>query len=89
MTDAPRSFLPVSGNVLPRFAGIPTFMRLPHIPLEDANAALGYVGAKVDRLRELVARMEGPDDVKLIPEYYRKSRERKGPAAVLVGLETA
>ena len=31
----------------------------------------------------------GPDDVKLIPEYYRKSRERKGPAAVLVGLETA
>ena len=35
------------------------------------------------------ARMEGPDDVKLIPEYYRKSRERKGPAAVLVGLETA
>jgi hypothetical protein len=35
------------------------------------------------------ARMEGPDDVHLIPEYYRKSRERKGPAAVLVGLETA
>jgi sulfopyruvate decarboxylase TPP-binding subunit len=35
------------------------------------------------------ARMEGPDDVKLIPEYYRKSRERNGPAAVLVGLETA
>jgi sulfopyruvate decarboxylase TPP-binding subunit len=35
------------------------------------------------------ARLEGPDDVKLIPEYYRKSRERKGPAAVLVGLETA
>jgi hypothetical protein len=33
--------------------------------------------------------MEGPDDVKLIPEYYRKSRERNGPAAVLVGLETA
>jgi hypothetical protein len=27
--------------------------------------------------------------VKLIPEYYRKSRERKGPAAILVGLETA
>ena len=35
------------------------------------------------------ARMEGPDDVHLIAEYYRKSRERKGPAAVLVGLETA
>lgn len=35
------------------------------------------------------ARLEGPDDVHLIAEYYRKSRERKGPAAVLVGLETA
>lgn len=32
--------------------------------------------------------MEGPDDVHFIPEYYRKSRERKGPAVVLVGLET-
>jgi hypothetical protein len=27
--------------------------------------------------------------VHLIPEYYRLSRERRGPAAVLVGLETA
>ena len=34
------------------------------------------------------ARLEGPDDVHLIPEYYRLSRQRKGPAAVLVGLET-
>ena len=30
-----RRFRPVSGNVLPRFAGIPTFMRLPHVNLED------------------------------------------------------
>jgi len=51
MTDAPRSFLPVSGNVLPRFAGIPTFMRLPHIPLEDAKAAgveIGLIGVPWD-----------------------------------------
>ena len=34
------------------------------------------------------ARLEGPDDVHRIPEYYRLSRERRGPAAVLVGLET-
>ena len=34
------------------------------------------------------ARLEGPNDVHLIPEYYRLSRERRGPAAVLVGLET-
>jgi guanidinopropionase len=29
------SFRPVSGFDLPRFAGIPTFMRLPHVPLGD------------------------------------------------------
>ena len=34
------------------------------------------------------ARLEGPDDVHRIPEYYRLSRQRNGPAAVLVGLET-
>jgi hypothetical protein len=34
------------------------------------------------------ARLEGPDDVRLIPDYYRLSRERRGPAALLVGLET-
>src|SRR5712691_7651545 len=35
------------------------------------------------------ARLEGPDDVKLIPQYYRLSRERRGPTALLVGLETS
>jgi guanidinopropionase len=30
-------FRPVSGNELPRFAGIATFMRLPHIAVEDAG----------------------------------------------------
>jgi hypothetical protein len=35
------------------------------------------------------ARLEGPDDVHFIPEYYRLSRERRGPAAVLVGLPTS
>ena len=27
---------PISGLVTPRFGGIATFMRLPHVPLEDA-----------------------------------------------------
>lgn len=36
MEKPSRRFRPVSGNVLPRFAGIPTFMRLPHVSLEDA-----------------------------------------------------
>ncbi len=34
------------------------------------------------------ARLEGPNDVHLIPEYYRLAQKRRGPAAVLVGLET-
>ena len=33
MAGDPQSFKPVSGNVMPRFSGIATFMRLPY--LED------------------------------------------------------
>ena len=33
----PKSFQPVSGFDLPRFAGVPTFMRLPHVPLDDED----------------------------------------------------
>ncbi len=40
---------PISGNVLPRFAGIATFMRLPHIPVEDAeNIDIGLCGVPWD-----------------------------------------
>ncbi len=45
------SFLPVSGLELPRFAGVPTFMRLPHVPLDDACIAevdIGLIGAPWD-----------------------------------------
>jgi guanidinopropionase len=44
-------FLPVSGFVLPRFAGIPSFMRLPHVPLEDqriGKVEVGLVGVPWD-----------------------------------------
>lgn len=44
-------FEPVSGFVLPRFAGIPTFMRLPHVPLDDprlAQVQVGLIGAPWD-----------------------------------------
>lgn len=37
MDKKSRKFRPVSGNVLPRFAGIPTFMRLPYMRLEDTK----------------------------------------------------
>tara|TARA_R110002020_G_scaffold64925_10_gene171870 strand:- start:315 stop:1289 length:975 start_codon:yes stop_codon:yes gene_type:complete len=44
-------FHPVSGFDLPRFAGVATFMRLPHVALEDpriADVAIGLIGAPWD-----------------------------------------
>ncbi len=44
-------FQPVSGFELPRFAGIPTFMRLPHVPPghpRRAEVELGLVGVPWD-----------------------------------------
>lgn len=44
-------FRPVSGVDLPRFAGIATFMRLPHIPLDDeriGEVQIGLIGAPWD-----------------------------------------
>jgi guanidinopropionase len=49
MVDA--FFQPVSGLDLPRFAGIPTFMRLPHVPLDHpriAQVQIGLIGAPWD-----------------------------------------
>ncbi|WP_087718431.1 agmatinase [Salinicola salarius] len=44
-------FHPVSGFDLPRFSGIPTFMRLPHVGIEDArlnDVQIGLVGTPWD-----------------------------------------
>ena len=44
-------FHPVSGFELPRFAGIPTFMRLPHVPLDHARIGeveIGLIGVPWD-----------------------------------------
>ncbi|MEM6823660.1 MAG: agmatinase [Pseudomonadota bacterium] len=44
-------FRPVSGMDLPRFAGVPTFMRLPHIPLDDPRLTevdVGLIGVPWD-----------------------------------------
>ena len=40
----PKSFIPVSAFDVPRFAGIPTFMRLPHVDLDDAEIGDVHVG---------------------------------------------
>jgi guanidinopropionase len=40
---------PVSGLVTPRFGGIATFMRLPHVPLDEAkDIDIGLVGIPWD-----------------------------------------
>ena len=40
---------PVSGLVTPRFGGIATFMRLPHVPLDEAKGLdIGLVGIPWD-----------------------------------------
>jgi len=44
-------YRPVSGFDLPRYAGIATFMRLPHVPLDDprlAEVQIGLIGAPWD-----------------------------------------
>ena len=44
-------FRPVSGFDLPRFAGVPTFMRLPHVAPEDArlnDVDIGIIGVPWD-----------------------------------------
>ena len=44
-------FQPVSGLDMPRFAGVPTFMRLPHVPPDDPRIGevdIGLIGAPWD-----------------------------------------
>ena len=44
-------FLPISGFDLPRFAGVPTFMRLPHVSLDEVriqDVEIGIIGVPWD-----------------------------------------
>ena len=58
-------------------------------PLESRHSMVRFCEPLLDTFSVPHARLEGPDDLHYIPEYFRLSRERRGPAAVLVGLETA
>ena len=55
---------------------------------DSRHSMVRYAEPLLDTFGVPHARLEGPDDVHLIPQYYRLSRERRGPAALLVGLET-
>jgi len=57
-------------------------------PLESRQSMVRFCEPLLDVFKVPHARLEGPDDLHVIPEYYRLSRERRGPAAVLVGLPT-
>ena len=49
MTSKPESYKPISGNDLPRFAGIATFMRLPYVDPRDADEVdIGLIGVPWD-----------------------------------------
>ncbi|WP_027967171.1 agmatinase [Halomonas halocynthiae] len=49
MTEQHNRFMPVDSNGTPRFAGIATFMRLPHVPLEEAqDVDIGLIGVPWD-----------------------------------------
>ena len=58
-------------------------------PRESRHSMVRYAEPLLDTFGVPHARLEGPNDVHLIPEYYRLSRSRRGPAVVLVGLETS
>jgi guanidinopropionase len=49
MSNKPQSYKPISGNDLPRFAGIATFMRLPYVaPKEADEVDIGLIGVPWD-----------------------------------------
>ncbi len=49
MSAKPESYKPIPGDVLPRFAGIATFMRLPHLdPAEADEVDIGLIGVPWD-----------------------------------------
>lgn len=57
-------------------------------PRESRHSMVRYCEPLLDTFGVPHARLDGPGDVHFIPEYYRLSRERRGPAVVLVGRET-
>jgi sulfopyruvate decarboxylase TPP-binding subunit len=58
-------------------------------PRESRHSMVRFCEPLLDTFGVPHVCMEGPDDVHFIPEYYRLSRSRRGPAVVLVGLETS
>ena len=58
-------------------------------PKESRHSMVRFCEPLLDTFAVPHARLEGPNDVRLIPEYYRLAHQRHGPTALLVGLETS
>ena len=57
-------------------------------PRQSRHSMVRYCEPLLDVFGVPHARLEGPDDVHLIPKYFRLAREQRAPTALLVGLET-
>jgi sulfopyruvate decarboxylase TPP-binding subunit len=57
-------------------------------PRQSRHSMVRYCEPLLDVFDVPHARLEGPDDIHLIPKYFRLAHERRGPAALLVGMET-
>jgi guanidinopropionase len=84
LSKSPVKNKPVSGARVPRFAGVATFMRLPHVRLEDAgNVDIGLIGIPWDggttnragarhgprQVREMSSLMRNVHPVTLVKPY--------------------
>src|SRR5262249_42330746 len=58
-------------------------------PRESRHSMVRFCEPLLDTFAVPHARLEGPNDVHLIPEYYRLAWQRRGPAALLLGPETS
>jgi sulfopyruvate decarboxylase TPP-binding subunit len=58
-------------------------------PRESRHSMVRYCEPLLDVFGVPHARLEGPEDLPLIAQYFRLSRERRGPAVVLVGMATS
>jgi sulfopyruvate decarboxylase TPP-binding subunit len=58
-------------------------------PSESASSMVRYAEPLLNTFSVPNARLEGPEDVHLIPEYFKLAHEVRGPAALLVGLATS
>lgn len=75
---------------IPMFYLIGLLQREPDTaPRVSRRSMVRYCEPLLDTFGVPHALIDGPDDVPRIPELFRLSRERRGPAAALIGMPTS